>query len=306
MSEAIEQFGGLSTGLASFPLRDDSHASDWEACGTRLLRDAWGRAWALRRREAQALRPITPEDFIAVVAYEANGKKFDEKMGWPALGMWFEAMTDESLGGRKIPIDKKELMDVLGQLLDTGASVAAFQALYPDALISLLRKKSGQMAEPFWAGVELLLKNGWCPNKWSPRGKSEDGCSSAQALLWESGSVGANGEDVSLVETSWRLVISAAIGAGFDLEARSMSGMTALGGCLRQRSPRLGAEADPRIEALISLGADPTRTSPFWLANFDQEDVVRKRMLGRLEAEQIAEASQVAAMNEAIKRKPSL
>lgn len=306
MSEAIEKFGGHGVGL-SFPLRDDSPASDWESCGTRQLRESWGSLWRTKRTEAQGKRPITPEDFIAVVAYEANGSKFDEKMGWPSLGIWYEAMTDGSLSGRALAINRKELMGVLEQLLDTGASVAAFQALYPEALCGLLRKGSGQAADlALWGVVEMLLERGWCPNKWSPV-RSDDGCSSMQALLWESGNVVAHAESVNGIEGSWRGVIGAAVGAGFNLEGRSMSGLTALGGCLRHRSPHLKSEADPRVEALVSMGADPTRTSQFWLANFDREDVVRKRMLGYLEASQIASASPVAAMSgSAGKRRASL
>lgn len=295
MNEIVEQFGKLGVELSSFPLRDDSQASDWEACGTSKLRAGWGSVWRKKRREAQDKRPITPEEFIAVMAYEAHGEKFDKKMGWPSLGMWYEALTVRPLNGEKLAIDREELVGMLEHLLDTGASVAGFQALYPEALCVLLGKGSGPTADAtFLRAVEVLLKRGWCPNKWSPGVQSDDGCSSMQALLWECGNIASHADDIGALVGIWRRLIVAAVGAGFDMEERSMSGMTALGGCLRERSPRLESETDPRVEALMSEGADPTRTSQFWLANFDREDVVRKKMLGYLEARQIAGASQVA------------
>lgn len=294
MSEAIEQFGKLEVEL-SFPLSDSSLASDWRAAGTKQTRGVWAREWYRRRVEMQDQRPITPEDFIAVVAYEADGAKFEEKMGWPALGMWYEAIVDAAFG-KKLALNKKELTTVLCALLDTGASVAAFQAMYPDALSGLLRKGSDQPAKPaLWAGVNVLLERGWDPNKFSPLRNSEDGGSSMQNLIWESGGVVEHAESMSEIEEHWRHLIGLAMRSGFDLEALSMSGLTTLGGCLRARNPLLGDEADPRVEALIALGADPTRASHFWLANFESNEAVREKMLARLEASQIASASAMQA-----------
>ena len=304
MDEAIERFGGLDIGLRKFPMTDSSDASDWALCKNKGVREAWGREWQARRAEAQDRRPIEPRDFIAILAYETDGSKMDAKLGWPALGLWYESLHLGSMG-KPMALGRQEIAQKVVNLIETGASVAAFQALYPDALSYMLSSFNANSDSPVWSIPHLLLRNGWDPDQWSPNVKPGEGCSSMQALIWSGENVGGEKGDKGEIATEWATLIGAAIRAGFDLESRSMSGWTALGGCLRTRGNYIKAgESDPRVSALLAAGADPTRVGAFWLSNFEADEVAFQAMLGRLEASQIG--AQAAAGLDAPKKKASL
>lgn len=302
MEEAVEAFAWWGKGAGpfspKFPMGDDSEASNWAACQTRVQRVAFAARWKDLRSKMQEQREAAIEDFISIMGYERNGRKFDEKMGWPALGMWHEAVVGSAR--KNFGVKRQWIGELIGPLGATGASVEAFQAMYPDALIDLLTKANPSDGPPIWDAVNGLLELGWNPSQWMPATFSEDGCSSLQGLLWACPGLAES-------EHHWKGVIKAAMVAGFDLESRSMSGLTALGGCLvHTKVAGVAQDKDPRVAALLSLGADPRRTNAFWVCNFEEAPATRQQMLGMLEADQIGAASEPGEGAALSKKRPSL
>jgi hypothetical protein len=304
MEALAERFGDLDIGLSSFPLTDDSLASDWSKVRSAETRASWGTEWAIKRKELTCA--VSARDFTAILAYEIDGAKMDAKLGYPSLALWLDALTSRETEGWSL--DKENLQAALSQLIDTGASVRAFQALQPDALGLILSSESSKKRSPLWDEVVLLLDSGWNPNQWNPLEKAASGMSSIHALLGAGNRVhsrpGKDGKACSYdeAEAGWTRIFSAAMRAGFNLDSRALDGQSALGICLAERPYSLKKEQDARIGALLALGANPAKSSRFWVSVFDTDPMIHSAMLEQLESSQIA----AAASDAASRRKPSL
>lgn len=302
MEQAVQEFGAKSCGAWTRPLTDSSGASDWAAAKLKADRRGWAKEWEGKMAKAREHRSLGTEAFLSIMSYEAHGAKFEETMGWPALGLWLEALKESGVarGGVKNQFfERQELAELAVKLIQTGASVEAFQALYPNALQALLTEMNPK-GSPLRDWACLLLGYGWDPGQWTPA-MGEEGCSSMQALLWSCPSIGGDAP-----KACWTAVAKAAMGAGFDLEARSASGLTALGGCVAAGSGISPREDDGRAAALLDLGADPKRAGPFWICSFESAPSLREQMLGRMEAEQIDAASNAGSAEPGSHRRQAL
>lgn len=310
MSGFVELFGALPSDVDDFPLRDDSSSDAWMAAGTAEQRTDWCEKWEKKVLDARsALLPMNARDFAAVLAYESEGAKLDARLGWPSLGLWIEAWTSCTSDW---PLSGSDLFAKLYELVESGASMQAFQALYPKALGIVLTFGT---SVPRWDAVEMMLQKGWSPNAWNPQAFASSGAASFQALLASksdlvsiTAKVGQSGEPIlSLEELKaglTRLVV-AATKAGFDMEARSLNGLTTLGLCNQERGTSIKDNADdPRLSVLIDYGADPCRISPFWISAYAKNPGIQKAMLARMEHSQIAKSVKVDGQPSA--RKPRI
>lgn len=281
MEEMAERFAFRPEGAPSGPLLDSSDAWEWSGCLNAKKRGEWGVAW--RANRDKFAEPMEVRDFVAVLGYETHGEKFESSYGWSSLGMWLSATT-QCQPGSNWALASEELFQKLEGLVGSGASMPAFQAAYPDALERVL-----SMDETGWSAAAVLLKGGWNPNAWQPMSLFTGealGLGSMQRVLKESSPSG----EASALAAKWNLVLREAQSAGFDLDSRSMSGETSLGICLKASSfsRREREKVDPRVEALLALGADPLKASMFWISTFHGDPVAQKEMLVLHERQQLA------------------
>jgi hypothetical protein len=273
MEEMARQMAPERGGAMAFPLFDDSPAEHWLSCSGETPRRMWASEWVARR--AKFSQPVESRDFLAIAAYEADASKMEKSLGWSALAMWLEAAKSNPPGSA---LRGDKVLGLLPKLLASGASMKAFQAAHPQALALVIGLKR-ENDENFWEGAVALLEAGWDPNAWDPvtepkTGSSMQAAMRCHAAIGESSSSSKNKFDSARVAARWMEVVRAAQGAGFDLDSRSMDGMTALGMCGEYKAyltELLKNEGDPRMSALMALGADPSKASQFWLITLEND-----------------------------------
>jgi hypothetical protein len=295
MQEMAERFAFRPEGAPNGPLLDSSDASAWSGCLSAKKRGEWGVAWRANREKFA--EPMEARDFVAVLGYETHGEKFESSYGWSSLGMWLSATT-QCQPGSNWALASEELFRKLQGLVDSGASMPAFQATYPDALERVL-----SMGDTGWSAAAALLKGGWNPNAWQPMSLLTGealGLGSMHRTLKE-GSPSIEGCDVA---AKWTVLLREAQAAGFDLDSRSMSGETSLGICLKASafSRREREKVDPRVEALLALGADPLKASMFWISSFHGDPIAQKEMLVFHERQQLASMERGVGVDPATNR----
>lgn len=287
MAEMATKFREFHRGVTALPLMDDSPADVWMSCGTELSRKTQAQAWLTDREKYE--EPMDVRDFKVLLAYEANGAKMEAAFGWSALGLWLTGLRQhtnaKSEDEMRAKLEYASKMDVL---LETGASIDAFQAAYPNALSAIILHCHGQ-EDNGWELVETLLKKGWNPNEWNPL--SQDGNSGSMHSMFEAAGRNAIGEGVELA-ARWQSVALTAQKQGFDLNSRNRKGLTILGASLNSRGYGSSKDAwDPRVEGLINAGADHTMASRFWLSAMEEDPFAQQAMASRMEAAQIKKAS---------------
>ena len=281
--------------VLEFPLRDDSGAQAWMSCADEQRRKGWAAAWLTKRKNFEP--PLETRDFLAIAAYEADGAKMERSFGWSALSMWLSAAREARVGEKTAGLDKKAVLGLLPKLLETGASMEAFQAAHPNALSQLIEIR-GVDGEPYFEAAVALLDAGWNPNAWDPATEPRT-ASSMQAALRSMPNLGceslrSNGAkpfEPEVLAARWMELLRAAQKRGFDLDSRSMDGRTALGMCCEHKGyagEKLAEFGDPRVMALMELGADTSKASRFWLAAMESDPLSQKAAAAAWERSQLA------------------
>lgn len=286
MAEMAKKFRERHEPVTKLPLMDDSPADAWMSCGNEHSRSQEAASWVRDREKYD--EPMDVRDFNVLVAYEANGAKMEAAFGWSSLGLWLAGLGHHANAKNELAMAKKlEYMSRMDSLIQTEASIDAFQAAYPNALGLILASCCG-FEDNGWELAEILIKNGWNPNEWNPR--SNGGASGSMHSLFEA-SASRSSAVADVAAARWESIVRVAQQHGFDINSRNKAGLTALGTSLKNREYGASKETwDSRVEGLINAGADHTMAAKFWLSAMEDDPVAQKAMASRMEAAQIKKA----------------